>query len=75
MHLATLYHAAVLRFRREVGHTEGKRKEGRKEGRMSIKKRERRWKKGYMAADILVKDHSDSEREEICCHHYMGYSF
>ena len=22
-----------------------------------------------------VKDHSDSEREETCCRHYMGYSF
>ena len=27
----------------------------------------------YMASDIMVKDHSDSE-EETCCHH-IGYSF
>ena len=23
----------------------------------------------------MVKDHSDREREETCCHHYMLYSF
>ena len=28
---------------------------------------------GYMASDIMVKDHSDSEKETRCRH--MGYSF
>ena len=23
----------------------------------------------------VIKDHSDSEIEETCCHHYMGYTF
>ena len=31
---------------------------------------------GYVVLDlIVVKDHSDIEKKETCCHQFMGYSF
>ena len=50
------------------------RKEGRKEGKTLFNDALNSFYLRLYGVRHMVKDHSDSEREETCCHH-IGYSF
>ena len=49
--------------------------EGRKEGNVIFNDMFNTFYLWLYGVRHMIKDHSDSEREETCWHHYKGYSF